>query len=89
MNNPMAQVYKKRNFLTQDRHSDDFGLKNPVIQKTFFLAETCYYLYRRTRHPGPYGSRLFPPPLPTPVHAFYLYRETGSALFFPGRLAPN
>ena len=34
MNNPMAQEYKKRIFSKQDCwHSDDFGLRNPVIQK--------------------------------------------------------
>ena len=36
MNNPMAPgAYKNAIFETRYWHSDDFGLRSPVIQKTF------------------------------------------------------
>ena len=40
MNNPMAQVHthtkNKKNKTVQDRHSDDFGLRSPVIFRNRF-----------------------------------------------------
>ena len=33
MNNHIGQVYKNNHFLKRDWHSDDFGLRNPAIQK--------------------------------------------------------
>ena len=48
MNNPVAQVYK-RSFSKQDWHSDDFGLRSPVMQKTFVEGMCC--LFFRARDP--------------------------------------
>ena len=31
----MAQAYKNVNFSKQDWHSDEYGSRNPVTQKTF------------------------------------------------------
>ena len=35
-------------FSKQDWHSDDFGMRSPVIHKTLFLAKMCY-LHRTRR----------------------------------------
>ena len=43
----MAQVNKNVIFSKQDWHSDDFGLRNPVIHKRL---SAMHFLYRRTRH---------------------------------------
>ena len=45
----MAHLYTKIVFSKQHWHSDDFGLRRPVIQKKKTSAGMCY-LYRRTRH---------------------------------------
>ena len=46
MNNSIAQVCKKSHFSKQDGHSDDFGLRSPVIQKTFERKCATFILER-------------------------------------------
>ena len=53
MSNPMTQVYKKVIFRNKDWHSDNFGLRNPVIMHSENILAEMRPLSRRTRHPPP------------------------------------